>query len=79
MTGTAKTDADEFRETYNIDVIEIPTNKPIRRKDHQALVYVTNQSKIMASLEALKNALIQERPVLIETGSVSMSTLYSLI
>ena len=32
MTGTAKTDADEFRETYNIDVIEIPTNKPIRRK-----------------------------------------------
>ncbi|MGH1805026.1 accessory Sec system translocase SecA2 [Enterococcus gallinarum] len=79
MTGTAKTDADEFRETYNIDVIEIPTNKPIRRKDHQDLVYVTNQSKIMASLEAVKNALIQERPVLIETGSVSMSTLYSLI
>lgn len=54
MTGTAKTDADEFRETYNIDVIEIPTNKPIRRKDHQDLVYVTNQSKIMASLEAVK-------------------------
>lgn len=79
MTGTAMTDADEFRETYNLDVIKVPTNKPINRVDHPDLIFLTNQAKIMASLEAVKGALLVDRPILIEAGSVSMSTLYSLI
>lgn len=79
MTGTALTDADEFRETYNLDVITVPTNKPINRVDHPDLVFLTNRAKIMASLEAVKGALLVDRPILIEAGSVSMSTLYSLI
>jgi len=79
MTGTALTDADEFRETYNLDVVKVPTNKPINRIDHPDLVFLTNRAKIMASLEAVKDALLVDRPILIEAGSVSMSTLYSLI
>lgn len=79
MTGTAMTDADEFRETYNLDVIKVPTNKPINRVDHPDLIFLTNRAKIMASLEAVKGALLVDRPVLIEAGSVSMSALYSLI
>ncbi|MGG5318306.1 accessory Sec system translocase SecA2 [Enterococcus sp. AZ072] len=79
MTGTAKTDAEEFRDTYNVNVVEIPTNKPIRREDHSDEVYVTNKAKVLASLNVVKNALKQGRPVLVETGSVSMSNLYSLL
>ena len=79
MTGTAKTDAEEFRDTYNVNVVQIPTNKPIRREDHSDEVYVTNKAKVLASLNIVKNALTQGRPVLVETGSVSMSNLYSLL
>lgn len=79
MTGTAKTDAEEFRSTYNVDVFPIPTNKPMIRTDHPDQVFVTNKSKILASLQAVKDALKKGRPVLIETGSVAMSNLYSLL
>ncbi|MBU5362862.1 accessory Sec system translocase SecA2 [Enterococcus raffinosus] len=79
MTGTAKTDAEEFRETYNVNVIQIPTNKPIRRVDHPDEVYITNKAKALSSLNAVKEALKQDRPVLVETGSVAMSNLYSLL
>lgn len=79
MTGTAKTDAEEFRETYNVHVIQIPTNKPIQRTDHPDEVYVTNKTKVLSSLNAVKEALKKGRPVLVETGSVAMSNLYSLL
>ncbi|MGG5372524.1 accessory Sec system translocase SecA2 [Enterococcus sp. AZ196] len=79
MTGTAKTDAEEFRETYNVNVIQIPTNKPIKRVDHPDEVYVTNKAKVLSSLNAVKEALKKGRPVLVETGSVAMSNLYSLL
>lgn len=77
MTGTAKTDAEELRETYNLDVVVVPTHRPMIRVDHSDRLYVTNEEKIMASLAAVKAAYQQHRPVLIETGSVSMSNLYS--
>ncbi|MGM0238850.1 accessory Sec system translocase SecA2 [Enterococcus sp. AZ103] len=79
MTGTAKTDADEFRNTYQMDVVVIPTNKPMIRKDHSDEIFVTNKAKIVASLKSVKDAISKGRPVLIETGSVSMSHLYSML
>lgn len=79
MTGTAKTDEKEFMETYHLRVIEIPTHLPIQRKDKPDQIYVTNQSKIEQSIREVKEGLRQERPILIETGSVSMSDLYSLV
>lgn len=79
MTGTAKTDEKEFMETYHLSVIEIPTNIPTKRIDKKDRIYVTNQSKIEESIKEVKQGIIDKRPVLIETGSVSMSNLYSLI
>ncbi|MHC5268407.1 accessory Sec system translocase SecA2 [Enterococcus sp. LJL98] len=79
MTGTAKTDAEEFMNTYKVEVLEIPTNEPVIRKDHKDRIFATNKSKIIASLERVQKAMNIGRPVLIETGSVSMSDLYSRI
>lgn len=79
MTGTAKTDIDEFRTTYKVNVMEIPTNKPVIRRDHPDRVYASNKAKILASLQLVKKAIKKGRPVLIETGSVSMSDLYSRV
>lgn len=79
MTGTAKTDADEFRETYHLNTFVIPTNEKIIRKDHADQIYATNEDKIKASLQEVQRMREQHRPVLIETGSVSMSKLYSHI
>ena len=79
MTGTAKTDEKEFMETYHLKVIQIPTNVPTKREDKADQIYVTNQTKIEESIKAVKEGILEERPVLIETGSVSMSDLYSLI
>jgi preprotein translocase subunit SecA len=77
MTGTAKTDAEELRETYNMDVVVIPTHQPTIRVDRPDHLFVTNEEKIIASLAEVKKAYAEHRPVLIETGSVSMSNLYS--
>lgn len=79
MTGTAKTDEKEFMETYHLEVIEIPTHLPIKRKDESDQIYVTNQTKIEESIKAVREGISEERPVLIETGSVTMSDLYSLV
>lgn len=79
MTGTAKTDEKEFMETYHLKVIEIPTNIPTQREDKKDKIYVSNQTKIEESLEAVREGIREQRPVLIETGSVSMSNLYSLV
>ncbi|MBS7576332.1 MULTISPECIES: accessory Sec system translocase SecA2 [unclassified Enterococcus] len=79
MTGTAMTDAEEFRETYQMDVVEIPTNKPLCRVDHPDQIFLTNEAKMKASLEVVKEAIKSQRPILIGTSSVSMSNLYSLM
>lgn len=79
MTGTAKTDEKEFMDTYHLQVIEIPTHLPLQRKDKLDQVYVTNQAKIEESIKEVKEGMHEQRPVLIEAGSVSMSNLYSLI
>ncbi len=79
MTGTALTDSEEFRDTYYIDVVAIPTNKPICRVDHPDKIFLTNRAKMKASLEVVKEAVAKERPILIGTSSVSMSNLYSLM
>ncbi len=77
MTGTAITEAGEFWEIYKLDVIEIPTNRPIARKDRDDLIYKTKREKYNAVIEevtALSNA---GRPVLIGTTSVEISELLS--
>ncbi len=77
MTGTAITEAGEFWEIYKLDVIEIPTNRPITRKDRDDLIYKTKREKYNAVIEevtALSNA---NRPVLIGTTSVEVSELLS--
>lgn len=79
MTGTAKTDANEFRDTYGLNTIVVPTNKKNIRVDHKDSVYITNRAKITASLNEVRRQHELGRPILIETGSVSMSDLYSRI
>ncbi|MBL3716312.1 preprotein translocase subunit SecA [Lactococcus garvieae] len=79
MTGTAYTDVVEIRDTYDIDVVPIPTHRPIKRKDHKSIIYLSNKAKMLSSLELVKKAVAAERPVLIATGSVTKSRLYSLI
>jgi preprotein translocase subunit SecA len=79
MTGTAKTDAEEFRETYNLDVVVIPTHKPMIRTDKPDKLFVTTEEKVYASLDIVQAAHKKRQPVLLETGSVSMSNLYSRV
>ncbi len=77
MTGTAKTDADEFLETYRLAVYTVPTHKPMIRDDLPDKLYVTNTAKLMAALDVVKRAHANQRPVLVETGSLSLSNLFS--
>ncbi|MCF2873967.1 MULTISPECIES: preprotein translocase subunit SecA [unclassified Tenacibaculum] len=75
MTGTAITEAGEFWEIYKLDVVEIPTNKPIARDDKQDLVYKTTREKYNAVIEDVVGLSKQGRPVLIGTTSVEISEL----
>lgn len=77
MTGTAITEAGEFWQIYKLDVVEIPTNRPIARKDHQDLVYKTKREKYNAIIEEVSNLSQKGRPVLIGTTSVEVSELLS--
>ena len=77
MTGTGKVAEKEFFETYNMSVIRIPTNRPLRRMDHPDNLYVTLPEKVYASLEAIKTYHAKGNPLLIFVGSVEMSQLYS--
>jgi preprotein translocase subunit SecA len=79
MTGTARTSAREFLEVYNLPVLKIPTHKPNIRKDYPDIVYATMDEKIDATIKMIKDAYKWKRPVLIETGSVSLSRLYSRV
>ena len=73
MTGTALTEEKEFRDIYGMDVIEIPTNRPIARKDLQDVVYKTRKEKLHAIVEAVKEAHAKQQPVLVGTITIEAS------
>ena len=73
MTGTALTEEDEFREIYKLDVIEIPTNKPVIRKDHPDVIYKTEKGKFNAVIEQIIECHEKGQPVLVGTVSVEKS------
>ena len=77
MTGTALTEEREFRNIYGMDVVEIPTNKPIARIDHQDAVYKTKKEKYEAVVEAVKEAHATGQPVLVGTITIEVSELLS--
>jgi len=77
MTGTAITEAGEFWEIYKLDVIEIPTNRPIARKDENDLIYKTKREKYNAVIEKVTALSEAGRPILIGTTSVEISELLS--
>ncbi|MDG1397647.1 MAG: preprotein translocase subunit SecA [Polaribacter sp.] len=75
MTGTAITEAGELWEIYKLDVVEIPTNKPIQRDDKEDLVYKTAREKYNAVIEDVVKLVAEKRPVLVGTTSVEISEL----
>ncbi|MCI9447372.1 MAG: preprotein translocase subunit SecA [Lachnospiraceae bacterium] len=77
MTGTALTEEKEFRDIYGMDVIEIPTNKPVQRKDLQDAVYKTKKEKFRAVVEEIKRAHEKGQPVLVGTITIETSELLS--
>ena len=77
MTGTALTEEQEFRDIYGMDVIEIPTNVPVIRKDEQDAVYKTRKEKFKAVVQAVKEAHEKGQPVLVGTITIETSELLS--
>ncbi len=77
MTGTALTEEQEFREIYGMDVIEIPTNRPIQRVDLDDAVYMTKKEKFRAVVEEIKKAHAKNQPVLVGTITIETSELLS--
>ncbi|MCD7717108.1 MAG: preprotein translocase subunit SecA [Lachnospiraceae bacterium] len=77
MTGTALTEEQEFRDIYGMDVIEIPTNVPVQRIDHEDAVYMTQKEKYRAVVEAVKEAHAKGQPVLVGTITIEVSELIS--
>ena len=77
MTGTALTEEQEFREIYGMDVIEIPTNRPVQRIDREDAVYMTKKEKFRAVVEEIKEAHEKNQPVLVGTITIETSELLS--
>ena len=77
MTGTAKTEEEEFRDIYNMYVIEIPTNKPIARKDYGDLIFATKNGKYKAIVNEIKERHATGQPILVGTVAVETSELIS--
>lgn len=73
MTGTAITEEKEFREIYGMDVIEVPTNVPVQRVDHQDVVYKTKKEKLNAIVDAIMKAHEKGQPVLVGTITIEAS------
>lgn len=73
MTGTAQTEESEFREIYGMDVICIPTNKPIQRQDYPDVVYKTEAGKLRAILQDIKESYEKKQPVLVGTVTIEKS------
>ncbi len=79
MTGTADTEAFELRQIYGLDVVVIPTNRPIARVDSNDLVFLTMQEKYEAIIKEIRHCQEQQRPVLVGTASVESSELISAL
>jgi preprotein translocase subunit SecA len=77
MTGTAITEAGEFWDIYKLDVVEIPTNRPVARNDMNDRVYKTNREKYKAVIEEIERMIAAGRPVLVGTTSVEISEMLS--
>ncbi|MBR3280522.1 MAG: preprotein translocase subunit SecA [Clostridia bacterium] len=79
MTGTAMTEEQEFREIYKLDVVAIPTNKPMIRIDHNDVVYLTERAKLRAIIDDIKESYDKGQPVLVGTVSVEKSEMLSAL
>ncbi|MCP0914417.1 MULTISPECIES: preprotein translocase subunit SecA [Legionella] len=77
MTGTADTEAYEFQQIYNLEVVVIPTNKPMRRVDQPDLVYLTQEDKYQAIIQDIRECVERKQPVLVGTASIEASELLS--
>ena len=77
MTGTAETEADEFAEIYKMDVVVIPTNRPVRRVDSNDRIYKTQREKFKAIIDLVSDCYRRKQPVLVGTISVEMSEILS--
>jgi preprotein translocase subunit SecA len=75
MTGTAFTEAEEFQQIYSLDVIQIPSNRPIAREDKQDLIFKTEKGKLKAVADAIKEYHKQGRPVLVGSASIAKNEL----
>ncbi len=73
MTGTAKTEEDEFRKIYALDVVQVPTNKPVIRQDHPDVIYKTQEHKMRGIAAEILRLYCKQQPVLVGTRSVEMS------
>jgi preprotein translocase subunit SecA len=79
MTGTADTEAFEFQSIYNLEVVVIPTNRPMLRKDHGDLVFMNAKDKFAAVIAEIKEAHQRQQPVLVGTASIETSELLSTL
>ncbi len=77
MTGTAATEADEFKEIYDLDVVVVPTNEPVIRKDHPDLVYKTTRAKYSAIIRDIQKRHQKGQPVLVGTKSIDQNQILS--
>jgi len=77
MTGTAETDAAEFHDIYSLDVLTIPTNRPVKRQDHNDSIYKTRREKFTAVIELIRELHAKGQPVLVGTASVEASEMVS--
>jgi len=77
MTGTALTEEAEFRKIYNLDCVEIPTNKPVIREDNNDVIYKTERAKFMAVIERIKECHAKGQPVLVGTVTIEKSEILS--
>ncbi len=77
MTGTAETEAEEFAQIYNLEVVVIPTHRPMVRADHPDVVYKTEEAKFQAALDEIKEMHIAQRPVLVGTLAIETSEMIS--
>ena len=79
MTGTAATEAEEFKKIYDMDVVVIPTNRPVIRKDHNDLIYKTEKAKFKAVADLVEELHREGRPVLIGTTSIEKNEIVSSV
>jgi preprotein translocase subunit SecA len=75
MTGTAFTEAEEFQQIYSLDVVQIPSNMPLIRKDHEDLIFKSEKAKLKAVAEAIKEYHREGRPVLVGSASIAKNEL----